>query len=273
MNIPPKLKKEEVFKNLELINLQYNRLYKNGFYWNLSTTDKETLICVQNSLRTLTYDDMKPKYSIKNKEQILELIKEQVEKISYQKESKNLGVKKNNKNYNKNVKEDSESFSWRKGSSESGSNNDFSEKRYKKGFYNNYNNNYNYKKRKRFNSDNVISNNQRDNYNEYNPYPIDLNKNIEIDASKLKYPLTIKYKYSFKEIQNIFDKIKNMENPFNQNNLVFSELIREKPKIIESFDNLNIKEIKEDKKEDEINTNIKIPKINPLSNIGKVNFK
>ena len=94
MNIPPKLKKEEVFKNLELINLQYNRLYKNGFYWNLSTTDKETLICVQNSLRTLTYDDMKPKYSIKNKEQILELIKEQVEKISYQKESKNLGVKK-----------------------------------------------------------------------------------------------------------------------------------------------------------------------------------
>ena len=50
LNIPPKLKKEEVFKNLELINLQYNRLYKIGFYWNISTTDKETVICVQNSL-------------------------------------------------------------------------------------------------------------------------------------------------------------------------------------------------------------------------------
>ena len=85
--------------------------------------------------------------------------------------------------------------------------------------------------------------------------------------------MTIKYKYSFKEIQNIFDKIKIEENPFNQNNVVFSELIREKPKIMESFDKLNIKEIKEDKKEDEINTNIKIPKINPLSNIGKVNVK
>ena len=50
LNIPPKLKKEEVYKNLELINLQYNRLYKIGFYWNLCTTDKETIICVQNSL-------------------------------------------------------------------------------------------------------------------------------------------------------------------------------------------------------------------------------
>ena len=110
LNIPPKLKKEEVYKNLELINLKYNRLYKNGFYWNLSTTDKETVICVQNSLRTLTYDDMKPKYSIKNKTQILELIKEQVEKISYQKEVKNLGIGKNNKN-NKISKGDSDTFS------------------------------------------------------------------------------------------------------------------------------------------------------------------
>ena len=67
LNIPPKLKKEEVYKNLELINLQFNRLYKTGFYWNLSTTDKETVICVQNSLRTLTYDDMTPKYSLKKK--------------------------------------------------------------------------------------------------------------------------------------------------------------------------------------------------------------
>ena len=78
MNIPPKLNKEEVYKNLELINLQYNRLYKTGFYWNLSTTDKETVICVQNSLRTLTYDDMTPKYSLKNKTQILDLMKEQI---------------------------------------------------------------------------------------------------------------------------------------------------------------------------------------------------
>ena len=281
LNIPPKLKKEEVYKNLELINLKYNRLYKNGFYWNLSTTDKETVICVQNSLRTLTFDDMKPKYSIKNKTQILDLIKEQVEKISYQKEVKNLGIGNNNKNNNKISKGDSDTFSWRKGSSESGNNKDYNyiDNRYKKGFYN-YNNNYNYKKRKRFNSDNVTTNNQRDNYNyeEYNPYPQDLNKKIEIDASKLKYPLIVKYKYSFKEVQNIFEKIKNMENPFNQKNeFIFSELIAEKPKNMESFEKLikggNINEIKEDIKEDQINTNIKIPKINPLSNIGKGNLK
>ena len=51
LNIPPKLNKEEVKNHIELINLQYNRLYKKGFYWILSTIDKETVICVQNSLR------------------------------------------------------------------------------------------------------------------------------------------------------------------------------------------------------------------------------
>jgi len=275
LNIPPKLKKEEVFKNLELINLQYNRLYKIGFYWNISTTDKETGICVQNSLRTLTYDDIKPKYSLKNKTQILSLIKEQVDKALYQKEVKNLGIGKNTKNNNsrKNTKGDSDAFSWRKGSSESGSNLDFNEKRYKKSYFN-----YNYKKRKRFNSDNSISNNQRENYEDYKPYSNDLNKDIEIDTSKIKYPLLIKYKYSLKDIQNIFEKIKiSNENPFyGKNKEICSELIREEPKTMVSLDKMmkdNIKEIKEEKKEGEINTNIKIPKINPLSNIGKGNFE
>jgi len=261
--------------------LQYNRLYKIGFYWNLSTTDKETVICVQNSLRTLTYDDMTPKYSLKNKTQILDLMKEQIEKALYQKEVKNLGagknvIKNNNNNNWKNSKGDSDALSWRKGSSGSGNDLDFSEKRYKKsGYY--YNNNY--KKRKRFNSDNYISNNQRENYEEYKPYPKDLNKDIEIDASKIKYPLLIKYKYSFKDVQNIFEKMKEInENPFNEKNKeIFNELIREEPKNMVSLDKLikvdNIKEIKEDKKEGEINTNIKIPKMNPLSNIGKGNFK
>ena len=273
LNIPPKLKKEEVYKNLELINLQYNRLYKTGFYWNLSTTDKETVICVQNSLRTLTYDEMIPKYSLKNKKQIFELLKEQVDKISYQKEAKNLGIGKNNtKNNEKKIKGDE--MSWRKASSESGISYDFSEKRYKKGYYNN---NYNYKKRKRFNSDNAISKNQKENYEEYKPYPNDLNKDIEIDISKLKYPIKIKYKYSFKDIQKIFERIKiKQENPFNEkNNEIYFELVRKKPKMMESLDKLikvdDIKEMKE--KKEEINTNIKIPKINPLSNIGKGNFQ
>ena len=69
-----------------------------------------------------------------------------------------------------------------------------------------------------------------------------------------------------------------MENPFNQKNeFIFSELIAEKPKKMESFEKLikggNINEIKEDIKENQINTKIKIPKINPLSNIGKGSLK
>lgn len=90
LNIPPKMSKQEVYNNLELVNLQYNRLYKRGFYWVISTTDKETVICVQNSLRILSFDDMKTKYDLKNKNQIWKIIKEQIDKISYQKESKNL---------------------------------------------------------------------------------------------------------------------------------------------------------------------------------------
>ena len=62
LNIPQKLSKEEVKHHLELVNLQYNRLYKKGYYWFLSTTDKETVICVQNSLRELRFDETKVKY-------------------------------------------------------------------------------------------------------------------------------------------------------------------------------------------------------------------
>ena len=283
LNIPPKLKKDEVFKNLELINLQYNRLYKQGFYWILSTTDKETLICVQNSLRTLTFDDMKPKYSLKNQNQIWDLIKEQVDKILYQKDSKNLGISKNNNNNRKNSKGDQDAFSWRKGSTEVTNNNDFSEKRYKKGYYNNNNN---YKKRKRFNSDNAISNNNNYNYNnnyeEYKPYnnsnTSNINKNIEIDISALKYQKIIKNKYTFKDFQKFYEKMKNAEkNPFleQKNKEIFGELISDKPKIINALEDLvklDNKEKKEDVKEKEINTNIKIPKMNPLSNMTKGNF-
>ena len=73
--------KDEVFNNLELINLEYNRLYKRGFYWVICTTNKETVIFVQNSLRTLIFDDMKTKYDLQNKNQILKLIKDQIDKI------------------------------------------------------------------------------------------------------------------------------------------------------------------------------------------------
>ena len=279
LNIPPKLKKEEVYKNLELINLQYNRLYKIGFYWNLCTTDKETIICVQNSLRTLTFDDMVPKYSLKNKAQIFELLKEQVDKISYQKESKNLGIGKNNKNSDKKLKDD-DAMSWRKASSESGINYDNTEKRYKKNnYYYNNNYNYNYKKRKRFNSDNAISYNKQENYEEYKPYYKEVNKDIEIDISKIKYPPQIKYKYSFKDVHDILDKMKiPIDNPFSEKNKeIYFELVRDKPKALIPLEQLSkittIKEIKEEKKEGEINTNIKIPKINPLSNMGKGNYQ
>ena len=268
--------KDEVFNNLELINLQYNRLYKRGFYWVICTTDKETVICVQNSLRTLTFDDMKTKYDLQNKNQIWRLIKDQIDKISYQKESKNLGVGNKNNYNNKNKHKSSngsDAFYWRKGSGE-GSSFDFSEKKYKKGY--NYNNNNHYK-RSRFNSDNAVPNNQKE-YKEYKPQSN--NKDIEINVSDLKYPIFIKYKYSFKDIEKYYHKLMDNYNnnplikcPYGKENKdIYEELVTENPKNLVSLEELIEATNKSDKNENkgnEINSNIKIPKMNPLSNMGK----
>ena len=89
------MSKKEVEKNIELDNLQFSRLYKKSFYWILSTNDKETIICSQNSLRELIFDDTKVKYDMKNKSQLMKIIKKQIYKNSYKKEAKNLGIKKN----------------------------------------------------------------------------------------------------------------------------------------------------------------------------------
>ncbi len=101
-NIPQKLSKEEVKHHLELINLQYNRLYKKGYYWFLSTTDKETVICVQNSLRELRFDEIRVKYFHTTKNQILNNMRDKMDKTAYQKDVKYLGYNINNSNKNKN---------------------------------------------------------------------------------------------------------------------------------------------------------------------------
>ena len=94
------MNKTEVEKHIDLANLQFSRLYKKSFYWILATNDKETVICSQNSLRELIFDDTKVKYDMKN-----------------QKEAKNLGIKKNEKKQDdKTSNNDSDAFSWRKGS-------------------------------------------------------------------------------------------------------------------------------------------------------------
>ena len=189
LNIPQKLSKEEVKHHLELINLQYNRLYKKGFYWYLSTTDKETVICVQNSLRELRFDETRVKYFHMTKNQIVNNMREKLDKTAYQKDVKYLGYNINNSNnknknyyYNKKHKNsdysDSSQFSWRKNSGTSKSSFDYGEKyTYKKNKYYKY-------KRNRFNSDNdrkfIVNNNENN------------NGEMEIDISKLKYDLNIK---------------------------------------------------------------------------------
>ena len=69
-----------------------------------------------------------------------------------------------------------------------------------------------------------------------------------------------------------------IDNPYDEKNKeIFFELIRDTPKELVPLDKIikinTFKEIKEDKKENQINTNIKIPKVNPLSNIAKGNFQ
>jgi hypothetical protein len=263
---------------------------------------------MQNSLRDLNFDESKVKYDLNNRNQILKTMKEQAEKNLYQKEAKNLGVPKgNNKNNNNNFKPrgsdaDSDAFSWRKGSCEGRTSFDVGDKQgYKKNNY--YNKNNNQKKRNRFNSDNAgqkyNNNNYDNNYNNYN-YNNNYNNNyynnynnnyhnnyrsnntneIEIDISNLKYPINIKYKYSFTDIKSFYQKI-------TTNNLfpekpkylsdIFNEIISDKKKdivvldeLIESSKALNqINNNEKKDQEEKVNTNIKIPKMNPLSSMGK----
>lgn len=284
LNFPAKMTKEEVAKSIELDNLSYSRLYKKSLYWILVTNDKETAICSQNSLRELIIDDTKIKYDIKNKGQITKNIKELLEKSAYQKEAKNLGIqKKNEKKYDdKASNNDSEAFSWRKGSGDRVSS--FND--YEKPIFKNRNRDF---KRNRFNSDNAPSRFQRNNQQKEKEV-----EEIEIDISNLKYSLNIKYKYSFQDMKQYLNKLneqKYFEQPPKFLIQTNEEIISNKPKEISVLDQLIEKfEKNETKKESkntplnskinnpsskfdsvpDSNTNVKIPKMNPLCSIPKM---
>ena len=296
LNIPLNMSKTEVIKNIELINLQFNRLYKRGFYWVLSTVDKETVICMQNSLRDLFFEESKVKYDLSNKNQILRNMKEQVEKNMYQKDTKNLGISGNVKNKSnfsrgKISDTDNDAFSWRKGSTDVKNSFDVNDKQnYKKNNY--YNNNYKggyQKKRNRYNSD-VSGQNYYNNYHDNNNYYNNNNnhqhknstnnnnnsnnKDIEIDISNLKYPILIKNKYSFDNVKSFYQKICNNKlypqiPEFLSN--ICGDIICNSPKNLVALDELieSVKLLNNEKEQEKINVNMKIPKVNPLSNIGK----
>lgn len=149
-----------------------------------------------------------------------------------------------------------------------------------------YNNNYHrgYKGRERFNSDGINSKNNNNNNYYYNNNHTNNNYNragqIEIEIGEIKYPLSIKYKYSNNFLNNIFLKLKN-ENVFDTKPKYLvedNEIISNKPKNMENikftssptksekaqaFENRNIDG------ENKTNLKIKIPKINPLSQIKR----
>jgi hypothetical protein len=128
---------------------------------------------------------------------------------------------------------------------------------------------------------NLTNYNNKNNNNYNNNYRNNNTNDIEIDISNLKYPIHIKYKYSFTDIKSFYQKIcdNNLfpEKPAYLSD-VFNEILSDKKKEIVVLDELiesskllnqvNNKETKEKEKE-KINTNIKIPKMNPLSNMGK----
>ena len=277
LNIPPKCNKEEVKNHIELINLQYNRLYKKGFYWILSTIDKETIICVQNSLRELIFDEVRIKFIHNNKNQIMKLMKDKLDKNSYQKDTKYLGI--NNGYIKKNkILDGEDAFSWRKGSNKSSF--DYGDKYYKKGYYK--------YKRNRFNSG---DDGKKYKYYKYNNNYYNNNQEIEIDISNLKYPLNIKNKYSFGDIKNYLEKqnkFPELKKPqFLNEELI--DIISNSRKEIVALDELiecNEKnKIKDNSgKKSNLNKNVyeesnylnnnpignlKIPKMNPLSGMSK----
>lgn len=137
------------------------------------------------------------------------------------------------------------------------------------GYSNRYNNKgymYGYK-RYRFNSDNEYNHKKFGSFNE---------DEIEIDLSNVKYSLDIKYKYSFKNIQDIYNKLI-QENKLNDlpnfitPNLddIYIKDSSQRKDIKVLNDLINEFDIKDDIKNDclNINSDIGVPKFNPLSTL------
>jgi hypothetical protein len=214
-------------------------------------------------------------------------MKEGIEKLTYKNEVKNLCASPRDRRKNSNYSNGSGSksnnyykgsgsnasdhFSWRKGSSGSGSG--------RKGGYDNkgyYKNKKGSYKRTRFNSDPD---------NRYkNPSSFDEDE-MEIDISSLKYPLNIRFKYSFKDVKSYLENLKKndflKEQPKFLSEGIDEIVIKDADKhkeilvldsLIEEFEKVGPKEYKV-VEENEINPdfeNNKIPKMNPLSSLPKM---
>lgn len=279
LNFPWKMTKDDIAKKLEILDLKYERFYKSSIYWILVTNDKETQICVKNILRELYIDDIKIKFENISKTQLIKSLKDIVDKTRYKNESKNLGDSshkyRKNSNFSNNstnkTKEThkgsanmiSENFSWRKGSNASSSGIKSDNKGY---FYKNKNK----FKRSRFNSDSDTKLKYKNNFEE----------EVEIDVDSLKYPLSIKYKYSFKDVKLYLELLKKNDffkkKPTFFNNEIDEIIINEGDNVkdFSTLDSLIETFEKEDNKKDIENKNNNegnvIPKVNPLSSLPKM---
>ena len=157
-----------------------------------------------------------------------------------------------------------------------------------KGSYNsNYYSNNNYYKRhkgrERFNSDtnNYSKNNNINEYyfNNNINIPNKKTEKIEVEIGEIKYPLTISYKYSINNIKDLYEKLKK-ENYFQIKPSYYfenNEIINNEPKELEILKTLNTSSNKnrgtqafnKNEKEENNYNKIKIPNINPLSQMKK----
>jgi hypothetical protein len=129
INLPQKLSKEEVLKNLGIDTELIIRLYKKCLFWIL-VTEKPQSELIEKKLSCVTFGDSKLKYDMITKAQMMKSINKQIQTVSYHKEAHDLKVELSNKkneksnynsnNYNSNNKDrtNSEAFSWRKKSGE-----------------------------------------------------------------------------------------------------------------------------------------------------------
>ena len=131
----------------------------------------------------------------------------------------------------------------------------------------NYHNNYYENNNNYYNNNNHYHKNSMNNNNNNN-------NEIEIDVSNLKYPILIKNKYSFNEIKSFYQKICE-DKLFTQTpeflSTICTDIICNSQKNLVSLDELieSSKLLEKEKDQQKINLNMKIPKMNPLSNIGK----
>lgn len=228
INVPNKMTNSEVLNLLALQESEVRRIYKQSLYWYIVIDDNSVNAKLRQLLesRTVKVNDLDLKYDLTPARSLRKTIMKKTQHLNYIKETDDLKAsspqsnRKDSevKNYNSNLSNTSEHFSWRKKSDVSNNSNDNNLSNGKKdkpvSAFSQSSNANGFPRRERFNSDP----NEK-----YTPKYTRVEE-VVIDPKLVNYTLKISNKYSTREM---FDFYSNMKDKLSKTSPTFNLLVEE----------------------------------------------